>query len=171
MYIHRPVYGPHDTLDRGGGGRGGRGPCRRTRLSAYLHARYKPLSTGRLSNLDLSSSSTYIPARPFAIRSVIICRAFRRGAGAHAALHSRRVGRNTLASLAGIPEYTPGRRSARDPPHSISFSLGHDTRRHVMYRISRMPKDISSSDFFLISHSNWLCVKYVSSENFMKNVL
>jgi len=32
-------------------------PCGRT--PAYLHARYKPLSTGRLSNLDLSSSSIY----------------------------------------------------------------------------------------------------------------
>lgn len=38
-----------------------RRPCGRT--PAYLHARYKPLFTGRLSNLDLSFSSIYTRAR------------------------------------------------------------------------------------------------------------
>lgn len=70
-------------------------PCGRTpALPAYLHARYKPLSTGRLSNLDLSSSSIYTCAHYSLIHIHIHwvhwslsapCRAFRRGP--RAALH------------------------------------------------------------------------------------
>lgn len=124
MYIYRPVYGPHDTLDRGGG------PCRRARLPAYLHARYKPAPLYRkaIESGFIFLLSTYTSAP----RSVIICRAFRRGAARGFALSTcrcwnTRVRRSRLSrGDSGIYAGTEDRVHRRPESASISLFLSFE---------------------------------------------
>jgi len=126
-------------------------PCGRT--PAYLHARYKPLSTGRLSNLDLSSSSIYTCALLSLTHARTHTHTYVRFAGHYlhraarfaagrAALHFQcrsgirehaAVRRRALASLAGIPGYAPEwmQRSV-GPPRPASPDVSAVTRRHVI---------------------------------------
>lgn len=142
-------------------------------LPTYLHARYKPAPLHRKAIesgfIFLLSTYTSAPVRSLS--------AARFAAGPRAALHFQRVGvgireRVARVSLAGIPEYTPGRRigstDARDPPLSVSFSLSNMTRRRVIYRVSGMAKDISSTDPFELAACS---VEYILPANFMENTL
>lgn len=168
MYIDRPVYGPHDTLDRGGG------PCRRARLLAYLHARYKPAPLYRKAIesgfIFLLSTYTSSPVRSLS--------AARFAAGPRAVLHFQRVGvgireyaaRVSLAGDSGIYAGTEDRihRYPGSASISLSLSLSNMTRHDVIYRVSRMAKDISSTDPLVLAACS---VKYILSANFMENIL
>ena len=117
-YIHTVREGPY--TDRARYARSRRRPCGRTpALPAYLHARYKPLSTGRLSNLDLSSSSIYTCAHYSLSLSLSLSHTHTRThARAHTHTHTHTL--DSLVIICTMPRVSP--RAAR----LCIFSVGRN---------------------------------------------